>query len=304
MTDPMQYSMWIPNDLPWEEVADLSRLADGGSWRAIWYADHYMPNTGTDEVADGDIHEAWTILPAIAAVTERVKLGPLVSPTSVHHPALLANRAATIDRISNGRFILGLGAGWQINEHKAYGIELEAPGDRVGRFEEGIEAVRSLLDNPRTDFDGRFYRFADAPCQPTPVQSPLPIAVGTSGPRMLRATARFAQEWNTWGAPDMAATNRKAFEAACEAVGTDPGSLHTSVQALVFMSDDAERLEKWRARADPERSIIGTPAEISDTMGRYRELGFDEFIVLGATFGSSAEQRREQYERFAADVIG
>lgn len=298
----MEYSVWIPGNYPWDEVADLARFADEGPWRTVWYADHYMPNTGTEEVAEGDTYEAWTILPAIAAITNRVRLGPLVSPTSVHHPALLANRAATLDRISNGRFVLGLGAGWQINEHKAYGIELEAPGDRVGRFEEGIEIVRSLLDNPRTNFSGRFYQFADALCEPHPVQDKLPIVVGTAGPRMLRATARFAQEWNTWGAPEMAARSREKYTAACEAVDVDPGSLHTSVQALVFMSDDAEQLETWRSKADPDRSIIGTPAEMAETMGRYADLGFDEFIILGITMGRSPAERRENYERFAAAV--
>lgn len=299
----MEYSVWIPNTYEWDEVADLARMADQGPWRCVWYADHYMPNTGTEEIIDGDTYEAWTVLPAIAAITERVRLGPLVSPTSIHHPALLANRAATLDQLSNGRFVLGLGAGWQINEHKAYGIELEAPGDRVARFEEAIEITRSLLDEPRTTFSGRFYEFADAPCQPAPVQDKLPIAVGTGGPRMLRATARFAQEWNTWGAPEMASGAMDKYRTACEAVGTDPASLHTSVQALVFMSEDTERLEKWRSKADPDRSIIGTPAEVAETVHSYADLGFDEFILLGMTLGATPAQRREAYEQFAA-VVG
>lgn len=298
----MEYSVWIPGDYPWDEVVDLARMADEGPWRSIWYPDHYMPNTGSEEIVDGDINEAWTVLPAIAAITERVRLGPLVSPTSVHHPALLANRAATLDRLSNGRFTLGLGAGWQINEHRAYGIELEAPGDRVARFEEAIEIVRSLLDRPRTTFSGRFYELRDAPCQPGPVQAKLPIVVGTSGDRMLRATARFAQEWNTWASPEVAAASMDRFRAACEAVGTDPADLHTSVQALVLMSDDAGQLERWRAKADPQRSIIGTPDEIAESVHRYGELGYDEFMVLGATMGASPQERREQYGRFAAAV--
>ena len=172
----------------------------------------------------------------------------------------------------------------------------------MARFEEAIETTRSLLDQPRTTFSGRFYRFEDAPCQPTPVQETLPITVGTGGPRMLRATARFAQEWNTWGAPEMASEAMTKFRTACEAVGTDPASLHTSVQALVFMSDDAERLEKWRSKADPARSIIGTPDEVAETIGGYAEIGFQEFILLGVTLGSTPAQRREGYERFAAAV--
>ena len=140
---PMKFSVWPNMANPVDEALDTARWADAAGWYGVWYADHYMPNTGTEEIKRGDTHECWAMLPAIAAVTERVRLGSLVAPTSVHHPAVLANRAATIDHISNGRMVLGLGAGWQINEHKAYGIELEPPGRRVERFEEAIQIIRS-----------------------------------------------------------------------------------------------------------------------------------------------------------------
>src|ERR1700753_2974762 len=149
-----------------------------------------MPDTGDATPARGDAYECWGLLPALAAVTRRIRIGTLVSPTSVHHPALLAKRAAAIDRLSGGRMVLGLGAGWQINEHHAYGIELEPPGKRVSRFEEAITIVRSLLAEESTTFHGGFYASTAAPCAPKPVQSPLPLLVGTKGPRMLRITAR------------------------------------------------------------------------------------------------------------------
>ena len=151
------------------------------------------------------------MLSAVAAVTERVRIGSLVAPTSVHHPAVLANRAATIDHISDGRLVLGIGAGWQINEHHAYGIELEPPATRVDRFEEAIQIVRSLFTNERTTFDGAHYTIPDAPMDPKPVQSPLPILVGTASPRMLRITATHADEWNTWGAPELAGAGSPSF---------------------------------------------------------------------------------------------
>ena len=211
----MKFSIWPSPARPVQEVLDLARMGDTDGWHCFWYADHYMENTGDESFKPGPVHECWTILPAIAAVTERIRLGPLVSPTSVHHPALLANRAATLDQLSNGRFVLGLGAGWQINEHQAYGIELEAPGKRVSRFEESIQIIESLLANDRTDFHGDFYDFTDAPCDPKPVQSPLPITVGTGSPRMLKITARHATDWNTWGAPTLAAdrTQRRTLRA-------------------------------------------------------------------------------------------
>ena len=138
----MKFSLWPNLSHSPADVLELARYADDNGWYGVWYADHYMMNTGDTSFAPGDVHEAWGILPALAAVTSKVRVGPLVSPTSVHHPAVLANRAATIDHLSNGRFVLGIGAGWQINEHTAYGIELEAPGARVSRFEEAIQIVR------------------------------------------------------------------------------------------------------------------------------------------------------------------
>ncbi len=202
----MDFSVWPAPVRSWADIAATARLADDDGWHGIWFADHYMPNTEDGAVADGDTHECWAVLPALAATTDRVRLGSLVSPTSVHHPALLANRISTIDHISNGRAVLGLGAGWQVNEHRAYGIELPDPGERVGRFDEAIQIVRALLDQPRTTFAGRYYTITDAPCEPKPIQSPLPILVGTSGSRMMRITARHADEWNTWGDVDAAAT--------------------------------------------------------------------------------------------------
>lgn len=299
----MKFSVWPAPDRPTDEILDLARAADSLGYFGYWFADHYMPNTGSEDIQAGDTHEVWSILPAVAAVTESVRIGPLVSPTSVHHPAVLANRAATLDHVSHGRMVLGLGAGWQINEHKAYGIELEPPKQRVDRFEEAIQITRSLLDEDRTTFDGSFYSITDAPSDPSPVQAQLPILVGTSGPRMCRITARYAQEWNTWGAPETAATNAKVFGAACEKVGVDPASKHTSVQALFFFTDDQERIDGALAGPMGDRSIAGSDDRIVEAIGEYAELGFDEVIVPDFTIGKTAEGRREAYERFMADIV-
>jgi alkanesulfonate monooxygenase SsuD/methylene tetrahydromethanopterin reductase-like flavin-dependent oxidoreductase (luciferase family) len=262
-----------------------------------------MPNTGNETIQPGDVHECWAMLPAIAAVTERIRIGPLVSPTSVHHPAVLANRAATIDHISGGRMVLGIGAGWQINEHHAYGIELQEPGPRVTRFEEAIQIIRSLLSEERTDFSGEYYEITDAPADPKPVQSPLPILVGTGSPRMLRITARHADEWNTWGGPEMAGGALDKLLVACEQVGRDPGTMWKSAQALVFMSDDAELADNIRAGDMGPRSIIGSNDELVDVLGQYEELGFDELIVPDFTLGGTAEERFANYRLLQSEVI-
>ncbi len=299
----MKFSMWPNPERPPAEVLDLARLADAEGWYGMWYADHYMPNTGSEAIQPGDVHECWAMLPAIAAVTERIRIGPLVSPTSVHHPAVLANRAATIDRISNGRMVLGIGAGWQINEHHAYGIELQEPGPRVTRFEEAIQVIRSLLNDERTDFSGEFYEITDAPADPKPVQSPLPILVGTGSPRMLRITARHADEWNTWGGPDMAGGALDKLHTACEQVGRDPSTMWKSAQALVFVSDDAELAENIRNGDMGPRSIVGSTDALVEEFGRYAELGFDEVIVPDFTLGADAEERAATYRSLMTDVI-
>ncbi|MEZ7962743.1 MAG: LLM class flavin-dependent oxidoreductase [Ilumatobacter sp.] len=296
----MKFSVWPSPARPVQEVLNLARMGDTDGWHCFWYADHYMENTGDESFKPGPVHECWTILPAIAAVTERIRLGPLVSPTSVHHPALLANRAATLDQLSNGRFVLGLGAGWQINEHQAYGIELEAPGKRVSRFEESIQIIESLLANDRTDFHGDFYDFTDAPCDPKPVQSPLPITVGTGSPRMLKITARHATDWNTWGAPTLAADRHAAFVAACDSVDVNVDSKHTSVQAMFFLDGDVDKIA---ASPMADRSIVGSNEQIIDALGQYAATGFDEVIVPDFTLGTTAEARMDAYARFRDDII-
>lgn len=298
----MKFSVWPNPSRSPQDVLDLAQMADDDGWHCFWYADHYMNNTGDESFKPGPVHEAWSILPAVAAATSRIRLGPLVAPTSVHHPALLANRAATIDQLSGGRFVLGLGAGWQINEHTAYGIDLEAPGTRVSRFEESIQVVRSLLDNDTTTFDGDFYRFTNAPCEPRPVQEKLPILVGTGSPRMLRITCRHAQEWNTWGAPTLAAHRRMDFDAACNAVGTDPDSIQTSVQALVMMTEDQAAIDAAMAGPMGDRMIAGSDEHIVDQLGRYADDGFDEFILFDGTLGATHEERLDSYRRFDADI--
>jgi probable F420-dependent oxidoreductase len=298
----MKFSMWPNPERTPAEVLDLARLADELGWYGMWYADHYMPNTGSESIRPGDVHECWAMLPAIAAVTERIRMGSLVAPTSEHHPAVLANRAATIDRISNGRMVLGIGAGWQINEHVAYGIELERPGARVSRFDEAIQIMRSLLTDERTSFHGEYYDITDAPADPKPVQSPLPILVGTGSPRMLRITARHADEWNTWGAPEMAGGALERLHTACDQVGRDPSTLWKSTQALVFITDDADFAANVKNGDMGERSILGSPAQLVEEIGRYVELGFDELIVPDFTLGGTPSERADRYREFDESV--
>ena len=299
----MEFSVWPSPSRPIDEVFTLARNADASGWFGFWFADHYMPNTGDESVKAGDVHEVWSVLPAVAALTKSIRIGSLVSPTSVHHPAVLANRSTTLDHVSDGRMVLGLGAGWQINEHRAYGIELEAPKQRVDRFEESIQVIRSLLDEDRTTFDGTYYSLDDAPSDPSPVQTTLPILVGTSGPRMCRITARHAQEWNSWGPPDVAAEKLEVFATACERVGVDVASKHKSVQSMFTLTDDQSRIDEALAGPMGNNTIVGSDGFIADAIGQYVELGFDEVIVPDFALGESTTERAEAYEQFMTNII-
>jgi probable F420-dependent oxidoreductase len=291
----VKFSLWPNDSRTPAEVLEQARVADGTGWYGVWLADHYMPNTGDTTPARGDTYECWALLPALAAVTERVRIGTLVSPTSVHHPALLAKRASTIDWLSSGRMVLGLGAGWQINEHHAYGIELEPPGKRVSRFEESIQIVRSMLSAESTTFHGAYYDITDAPCDPKPVQSPLPLLVGTHSPRMLRITARHADEWNTWGTPEQAAVHRTALIETCHEVGRDPATVRTSVNALVDLDGSAP---------PPGRAaLFGSAQQLVDQFGQYAELGFDEFILPDWNLGEDSSERADTIARIKTEVL-
>lgn len=291
----MRFSIWPNSERSWVDVREVAHAVEDMGWDGLWYADHYMPNTADGATAPGDFHECFSVLSALAAVTTRMRLGSLVAPTTMNHPAILANRAATIDRISGGRFVLGIGAGWQVNEHKAFGVDLMAPKDRVDRFAEAIEIVASMLSADRTTFAGTHFTITDAPCEPKPVQSPLPILVGTGSPRMLRLTARFAQEWNTWGTPEGAAAVIDRLREACDKEGRDPSTIKKSVQALFFVTTDQATTDMLKSKVPADRSVVGSVGEIAEVFARYRDLGFDEVCVPDFTLGATASERIDNY---------
>lgn len=283
-------------------MVDLATYADASGWHSLWYADHFMSQTPDDTPGDGPALECWSMLAAIAATVPRLRLTSMVSPVTIHHPVVLAKRAATVDQISGGRVVLGLGAGWQVNEHAGYGFALREPAERVTHFIESMQVIRHLLDDHRATFAGQWYTLTDAPFEPKPVQSPLPILVGTSGPRMMRAAARYATEWNTWGDPTTVREKTAQFADACDAVGVDMASIRRSAQALLFFADDATTRAKLVDKAPQGRSLVGSSQQIVDLIAQYAEAGVDEFALPDFTLGESAAQRREAIERFRDEV--
>jgi F420-dependent oxidoreductase-like protein len=269
----------------------------------VYFADHFMPNdVEGDRALDGDVLECWTVLAALASVTSRVRLGPLVCGNTYRHPAVLANKAATVDNISDGRFVLGLGAGWQENEHRAYGIDLYSTKDRLDRFEEACAIVRSLLGSPRTNFDGSHYTITDAPCQPAPVQNPLPLLIGGGGEkRTLRIVAESADEWNVWGTASLVASKSEVLARHCDKVGRDPGTIAHSTQAMLFLSEDLDWLASKRVADAGRPVIVGTPDEVAEIVIGYRDAGVDELIVPDWNFGP-LQRAKDTYDLFIERV--
>jgi alkanesulfonate monooxygenase SsuD/methylene tetrahydromethanopterin reductase-like flavin-dependent oxidoreductase (luciferase family) len=299
----MKFSVWPSFGRPWSEVVELATFAETAGWHGFWYADHLMPNTEDGTPDDGDALECWTVLAALAPLTQRLRLGSLVSPVTLHHPIVLAKRATTVDQISNGRAVLGLGAGWQVNEHACAGIELPTPGVRVGRFADAIEMVARVLVEQRVTTDGAWFRATDLPFQPKPVQAQLPVMVGTGSPRMSRLTARWAQEWNTWGDPTEVRRRSDIFDAACELEQRDPASVYRSVQGLIFHTDDPAKAAKLRERAPEDRALIGSTAQLIDLIGSYAEMGVDEFIVPDFTLGNTHKERMDAYAMIDEHIV-
>ena len=190
-----------PQHGTWPEFLEVWRAADGIElFESAWTMDHFYPLTPP---MDGTHLESWAMLAALAALTTRLRLGCMVNGMHYRHPAVTANAAVTVDHISNGRFNLGLGAGWFEPESNAYGIPLGSLKERFDRFDEGVEVISSLLTNETTTFSGRYYTLTDARCNPKPVQAHIPIVIGGKGPkRTLRAVARWADHWDVAGAPD------------------------------------------------------------------------------------------------------
>ncbi|MCH2625338.1 MAG: TIGR03560 family F420-dependent LLM class oxidoreductase [Acidimicrobiales bacterium] len=295
----MRFSFWTGNGQSWDDTLEGCRHAEATGWDGIWYADHFMPN---EENIDQPIHEAWSVLAAIAVSVPRVRIGPLVAGNTYRSPALTAKIATTIDHISGGRVVLGIGAGWQENEHEKYGFEFSTLKGRLDRLDEAVEIITSLLANERTEYQGTHYALTQAPLDPKPVQSKLPLLIGGGGrKRTLRTAAKFADEWNYWGMPSDIEELCGVLDAHCEDVERDPSDIQRSACALMFISEDEERLSRFRDQDFGRATIVGTPAEVIDIVGQYSQVGLDELIVPDFTFGPM-ERKKESMDLFIEQV--
>ncbi|HVM09271.1 MAG TPA: LLM class F420-dependent oxidoreductase [Acidimicrobiales bacterium] len=297
----MRFSIWPSPAQPWSDILDLTSHCEAAGWDGVYFADHFMPNGPDSTPLDGDTIECWSVMAALAAAVPRLRLGTLVTSVTYRHPAVLANIAAAVDQISGGRLLLGVGAGWQENEHAAYGLELGSVKERLDRFEEACELVLGLLREKRTTFEGAYFKVNDAPNQPAPVQQRLPLLIGGSGEkRTMRIAARLADEWNAWTTPEVLAHKVGVLRRHCDDVGRDASEIAVSTQALLFLSNDEAWLQDKRSGVG-RQAIVGTPSEVVDIVGAYGEAGADELIIPDFTLGSG-QRKKDTVDLFFEEV--
>jgi len=257
----------------WRDIVALGQLAEAVGFDSIWVPDHLFIRTDTVDVW---VWAALPLLSALAATTTRVELGLLVACAGFHNPALLAKMADTIDEISGGRFVLGLGAGWHEHEFRAFGFPFD---DRVARFEEALHIIAPLLRDGQVDFDGRFMAARKCELRPRgPRPGGPPILIAGRQPRMLRLTARYADRWNasyssTSNSPKGFAQLSEKLDAACDVARRDRLTLTRTVMVLVrsYAFD-----VPWEERFTP---LEGSPEEIAAGLRAYAARGADKVIV-------------------------
>jgi F420-dependent oxidoreductase-like protein len=286
----MRFSIWPTLAQPWDDVLAITRHAEATGWDGVYVMDHFMGNVGEPGAVETPTLEGTAALAALAMATQRLRLGTLVLGNTYRHPAVLANWAATVDHLSGGRLLLGVGAGWQENEHEQYGIPLPPPGELITRFEEACHVWKGLLREPTTTFTGEHYQLTDAICEPKPLQSPLPLLIGGKGDRMLGVVARHADEWNMWGLADAIAERAAVLDQRCEAIGRDPSTIQRSAQALVLLTDDRAKADAFLAGTSARAAIAGTVDDVTKEVEAWQAVGLDEVIVPDFTLGRGSRK--------------
>lgn len=293
----MRFGFWPGLGRSWDDLVEVCRHAEATGWDGIWVADHFMPNAAD---VSAPTNEAWTTLAALAASVPRVRVGTLVTGNTYRHPAVLAKMAATVDNISGGRLVLGIGAGWQENEHRAYGIPFYTAGGRLRRLEEACRVIRGLGEQARTTLEGTYYQLEEAPLEPKPVNGRFRLLVGGGGEKKtMRIAAQYADEWNVWGTPELLRRKIEILEQHCADLGRDPGSIERSCQALLFLSDDPSVVEQARSAGRPV--IAGNVEQVKEVIRGYQDAGVTEVIIPDFNLGRG-DRRTAVMDRFINEV--
>ncbi len=286
-------AFWI-NRTSWPELRDACLAAERAGWDSLWIDDHLLADEGdsTDPKFEG-----WTTLSALAVLTARARLGLLVGANTFRNPGLTAKLAATLDHLSGGRAVLGLGGGWFAREHEAFGLDFGSGfGERLDRLDEAVGLIRRLLDGETVTHDGRFYAMRDALCAPRPIQARLPIMIGGSGPtKTLRTTARYADIWNGYGTPERIAVTSQHLRDRCAEIGRPFDAIERTVTVDAVIRDDSDAARAaWSDTArihglednigsggsDRGLSVGGPAATVAACVDEYAALGVGEVIFV------------------------
>jgi probable F420-dependent oxidoreductase len=261
----------------WSDITEMAQLAEDVGFDSLWLVDHFLnpyKYRGEDKVQG--FWDCWTILPALAATTKHAELGTLVTCTGFRNPALMAKEAATVDEISGGRLILGIGAGWNEYEYRAFGYPYD---HRVSRFEEALTIIHGLLHDGQVDFHGKYYDATECEQRPRgPRPGKLPIMIGSSSERMLGLTARYADSWNRWlvygrSHPDQIPEPRAKVDAACHAIGRAPGTLERTASIQVDL----------KGTADPQagkQALSGSTEQLAETIRAFADEGISHIQIM------------------------
>ncbi|HLF77266.1 MAG TPA: TIGR03560 family F420-dependent LLM class oxidoreductase [Dehalococcoidia bacterium] len=274
----------------WTEWKNIVQWTEELGFESLWRSDHFFSFFGpsrTIDSLDTMIAHSYT-----ASHSQRIRFGPLVLSMTFRHPAVLARMAAAVDQLSNGRFILGVGAGWNQTEHDAYGIELPSIKDRMDNLEESIKVIKALFENDAASFEGKKYRLQDAPMSPKPAQKPMSLLIGGSGEqRTLRMVARYATEWNTPGGPVETYRHKVAvLEQHCEKEKRDPKSIDRSLMASYILGEN---------QADIDRQV---EAILERMPPRFRPADGSRRLPMGAMAGTTP-QLIEQIKAWEAEGV-
>jgi F420-dependent oxidoreductase-like protein len=298
----MRFGFWPNPRSDYKATKTLAQHAEATGWDGIWLADHFLP----EEQALIPVHECWITMAALARDVPRVRLGTLVAGNTYRHPAVLANMVATLDNLADGRVVLGLGAGWQQNEHEAYGLDYGSVGSRLDRLEEACQIIKGLFSNEHFSFNGEHYQLQDAPLEPKPQQTKMPLMIGGGGEkRTLKITAQYADEWNVWGDVDILRHKMGVLDQHCESVGRDPQEIERSAVALLFLSDNEKYLKRIREADIASPTIIGNVNEVIEIVSKLKEIGVKELIIPDFTLGTligADNVKQELMERFITEV--
>lgn len=276
MPRPVRVGVQLPEVerlVRWPELLSMARAAEAAGFDSLWCGDHLLYDL-PGGVTRGP-WEAWTSLAALAAATERIEIGPLMASTGFHPPAMLAKQAATVDAISGGRLILGLGAGWNEREYRAFGLPYD---HRVSRFEEAFTIVRRLLRDGHADFDGTYHRVENCVLDPGPARpGGPPLLLGSTGPRMLRIALPHVDAWNVWwsdygNTPEGFAAVRARVEEAAAQAGRAPGEVAATAAVLVSLPGGTGRL-MGETYDRPVRPVGGSPEQIAGHLAAMGQAG-------------------------------